>query len=102
MDFWHVIQMSRYWSIEPPLTTLFFEKNFERKKDKKGMNMLPGMGNSTWAKLPQHIKKDIIKDYVRLNPGKTEADFLADRKSRIKERYAKRLEEARKAKAEGN
>lgn len=101
MDFWHVLQMANYWVMEPPFNKLY-EMRFFEKKVKKGMNMLPGMGNSTWAKMPEHIKKDIIKDYVRLNPGKTEADFLADRKSKVKERYAKRLADARKAKAEGN
>lgn len=102
MEFQNVLKMAAYWDIEPPLSWAYTALNFkadEKKQQKKGTNLIPATGSATpWNKLPERIRKDIIRDYVRLNPGKTEADFNRDRESKVKRKYAARLEEARKAK----
>jgi hypothetical protein len=102
MEFQTVLKMAAYWDIEPPLSWAYVALHFKQdeKKQKKATNVIPGTTSATpWGKLPERIRKDIIRDYVKLNPGKTEADFHKDRESKVKQRYAKRLEEARKAKA---
>ena len=101
MEFQVVLKMAAYWDIEPPLSWAYVAVHFKQdeKKEKKAMNVIPGAkGPATWLKLPDYIRRDIIKDFMKLHPGKTEADFHKDRELKIKQKYAKRLEEARKAK----
>jgi hypothetical protein len=101
MEFQTVLKMAAFWDIEPPLEWQGITRHFKQneKKQKKGTNVIPGTSSATpWKKLPERIRKDIIRDYMNLNPGKTEADFHKDRQAKVKQKFKKRLEEARKAK----
>jgi len=101
MELQVVQEMSDYWAIEPPMSWMYQITHFDPKKSKaKKMTMFPQTAAATpWSKLPEHIKRGIIDSYIQLNPGKTEADFNADREAQVKQKYADRLKEAREKKA---
>jgi hypothetical protein len=98
-NFLDVQKMSAYWNLEPPLALQYYAVHFQ-KKEKAKMNILPNTkAGKPFNRLPEHIKKSIIGDYIRLNPGKTAEDFELDRAAKVKQRYAKELTKARQEKA---
>jgi hypothetical protein len=101
MELLDVQKMSAFWTIEPPVESMYLAVHFKREEKKGGgMNVIPNTGGSRpWAQQPEHIKQAIIGQYMDANPGKTAEDFEKDRVAQQQARYKSRLEEARKKKA---
>jgi hypothetical protein len=101
MVFPDVLKMSEYWAAEPPVSYMYRKVHFKENEVKKGTNLIPQTQPArSFNKLPEYLQKALVSDWLRLHPGKTEADFHKQREAQVKKQYAGRLAEARKKKLE--
>lgn len=101
MRFADVLKMATYWGENPPFNELYYATHFRAPSTEQGDRVTPNFKAATpYAQLSPFLQDAVRRSWLLRNPGKTEKDFFAHLKENAKAKYADRLAEARKKKAQ--
>lgn len=102
MLFGDAMKMAAYWAIEPPISLLYLRVNFRKDDGQEDDGTIqPVMQGMPYWRLSEGLKCTVRRQWLKRNPGKTEADFFAALKKKTEGKYSDKLEAARKKKQNG-
>lgn len=91
-----MLRMADYWALEPPASYLMRVRWGFGRREEDSVAVLPRV-TTPFHQLPKPVKRLTIERWLRLNEGKTEADFFKHIKAKGLEKYAEQLKKARNA-----